>query len=164
MEHDFFGRSSGKFPGRSYRTFQKVVLERPKKAVPNVFHFFKTIFNLFLIPVSRVGRGGGGGEWYTSIPEKNSPKYPIAEIQRKWYTEYPYLSCNIPYTRFKKPLYTAYPKTLADPEFQAFATVLREMELICTNGKHDSERKFASPESCLPFALIVNRPVCRWKW
>ena len=60
MEHDFFGRSSGKFPGRSYRTFQKVVLERPKKAVPNVFHFFKTIFNLFLIPVSRVGRGGGG--------------------------------------------------------------------------------------------------------
>ena len=61
MEHDFFGRSSGKFPGRSNRTFQKVVLERPKKAVPNVFHFFKTIFNLFLILVSRVGQGGGGG-------------------------------------------------------------------------------------------------------
>ena len=60
MEHDFFGRSSGKFPGRSNRTFQKVVLERPKKAVPNVFHFFKTIFNLFLIPVSRVGQQGGG--------------------------------------------------------------------------------------------------------
>ena len=79
------------------------------------------------------GRPGGGREWYTSIPEKNSPKYPqntqnsskytqnytqvyfIPEIQRKWYTEYPYLSCNIPYTRFKKPLYTVYPKTLADP-------------------------------------------------
>ena len=41
--------------------------------------------------------------------------YFIPEIQRKWYTEYPYLSCNIPYTRFKKPLYTVYPKTLADP-------------------------------------------------
>ena len=41
--------------------------------------------------------------------------YFIPEIQRKWYTEYLYLSCNIPYTRFKKPLYTVYPKTLADP-------------------------------------------------
>ena len=37
--------------------------------------------------------------------------YFIPEIQRKWYTEYPYLSCNIPYTRFKKPLYIVYPKT-----------------------------------------------------
>ena len=43
--------------------------------------------------------------------------YFIPEIQRKSYTEYPYLSCNIPYTRFKKPLYTVYPKTLADPAF-----------------------------------------------
>ena len=42
--------------------------------------------------------------------------YFIPEIQRKWYTEYPYLSCNIPYTRFKKPLYTVYPKTLAGPK------------------------------------------------
>ena len=74
MEHDFFGRSSGKFPGRSNRTFQKVVLERPKKAVPNVFHFFKTIFNLFLIPVSRVGQRGGSG--IPVYPKKNSPKYP----------------------------------------------------------------------------------------
>ena len=41
--------------------------------------------------------------------------YFILEIQRKWYTEYPYLSCNIPYTRFKKPQYTLYAKTLADP-------------------------------------------------
>ena len=24
----------------------------------------------------RVGQGWGGGKWYTSIPEKNSPKYP----------------------------------------------------------------------------------------
>ena len=30
---------------------------------------------------------------------------------------YPYLRCNIPYTRFKKPLYTVYPKILADPDF-----------------------------------------------
>ena len=41
--------------------------------------------------------------------------YFIPEIQRKWYTEYPYLCCNIPYTQFKKPPYTVYPKTLADP-------------------------------------------------
>ena len=79
MEHDFFGRSSGKFPGRSNRTFQKVVLERPKKAVPNVFHFFKTIFNLFLIPVSRVGQGGVMVYQYTrkkfaKIPQIQGPK------------------------------------------------------------------------------------------
>ena len=63
---------------------------------------------------------------FAKIPQntQNSSKYTqayfqvyfIPEIQRKWYTEYPYLSCNIPYTRFKKPLYTVYPKTLADPE------------------------------------------------
>ena len=34
--------------------------------------------------------------------------YFTPEIQRKWYTAYPYLSCNIPYTRFKKPLYIPY--------------------------------------------------------
>ena len=68
-------------------------------------------------------RGGGGGvvvyqytrKKFAKIPEntQNSSKYTqnytqvyfIPEIQRKWYTEYPYLSCNIPYTRFKKPLY-----------------------------------------------------------
>ena len=76
----------------------------------------------------RVGQwwGGSGIPVY---PKKirqntqNSSKYTqnytqvyfIPEIQRKWYTEYLYLSCNIPYTRFKKPLYTVYPKTLADP-------------------------------------------------
>ena len=63
---------------------------------------------------------------FAKIPQntQNSSKYTqnytqvyfIPEIQRKWFTEYPYLSCNIPYTRFKKPLYTVYPKTLADPE------------------------------------------------
>ena len=45
--------------------------------------------------------------------------YFIPEIQRKWYTEYPYLSYNIPYSRFKKPLYTVYPKTLADPDLDS---------------------------------------------
>ena len=64
---------------------------------------------------------------FAKLPQntQNSSKYTqnytqvyfIPEIQRKWYTEYPYLSCNIPYTRFKKPLYTVYPKTLADPDF-----------------------------------------------
>ena len=77
----------------------------------------------------RVGQGGSGIPVYpkkvAKIPKntQNSSKYTqnytqvyfIPEIQRKWYTEYPYLSCNIPYTRFKKPLYTVYPKTLADP-------------------------------------------------
>ena len=62
---------------------------------------------------------------FAKIPQntQNSFKYTqnytqayfIPEIQRKWYTEYPYLSCNIPYTQFTKPLYTVYPKTLADP-------------------------------------------------
>ena len=78
-------------------------------------------------------KGGGGVVVYqytrkkcAKIPKntQNSSKYTqnyiqvyfIPEIQRKWYTEYPYLSCNMPYTRFKKPLYTVYPKTLADPD------------------------------------------------
>ena len=80
--------------------------------------------------------GGGGGvdglvvyqytrKKFAKIPKntQNSSKYTqnytqvysIPEIQRKWYTEYPYLSSNIPYTPFK-PLYTVYPKTLADPD------------------------------------------------
>ena len=81
-------------------------------------------------PRFRVGQGGGSG--IPVYPKKirqpkntqNSSKYTqnytqvyfIPEIQRKWYTEYPYLSCNIPYARFKKPLYTVYPKTQADSE------------------------------------------------
>ena len=56
---------------------------------------------------------------FAKIPKntQNSSKYTqnytqeyfIPEIQRKWYTEYPYLSW------FQKPLFTVYPKTLADP-------------------------------------------------
>ena len=54
---------------------------------------------------------------FAKIPKINgSIVYCIPEIRRKRYTEYPYLSCNIPYNRFKKPLYTVYPKPLADPE------------------------------------------------
>ena len=53
---------------------------------------------------------------YPNIPKINgSIVYCIPEIQRKCYTEYQYWSCNITYTGFKKPLYTIYPKTLADP-------------------------------------------------
>ena len=94
----------------------------------------------------RVGQegGGGGGSGIPVYPRKNSHKIPqntqksskytqnytqvyfIPEIQRKWYTEYPYLiSCNIPYTRFKKPLYTLYPKTLADPDSRELSTDLQ---------------------------------------
>ena len=58
-----------------------------------------------------------------NIPKNNrSFEYFIPEIQRKWYTEYPYLSCNIPYTRFKTPLNTEYPKTLADPDYKTITT------------------------------------------
>ena len=40
----------------------------------------KICFNRHIITI-RVGQEGGGGggggvQWYTSIPEKNSPKYP----------------------------------------------------------------------------------------
>ena len=98
-------------------------------------HFFFTslIFTLVDASISQ-GRPAGGGVGGSCIPvylkkirqnTQNSSKYTqnytqvyfIPEIQRKWYTEYPYLSCNIPYIRFKKPLYTLYPKTLADPDF-----------------------------------------------
>ena len=85
-------------------------------------------------PHNQGQQGGGGGELvvyqytrnkFSKMPQntQNASKYTqnytqvyfIPEIQRKWYTEYPYLSCNKPYTRFKKPLYTVYRKTLADP-------------------------------------------------
>ena len=34
------------------------------------------------------------------------------------------------------------------------------LPVVCTNGNHDSETKFASPEFCLPFAQTIDRPVC----
>ena len=90
------------------------------------------VYNLILLSPLSLGRPGGvvvyqyNRKKFAKIPKntQNSSKYTqncsqvyfILEIQRKWYTEYPYLSCNIPYTRFKKPLYTIYPKTLADPD------------------------------------------------
>ena len=89
------------------------------------FFFTSLIFTLVDASISQ-GRpaGGGGGSGIPVYPKKirqntqNSSKYTqnytqvyfMPEIQRKWHTEYPYLSCNIPYTRFKKPLYTVYPK------------------------------------------------------
>ena len=74
----------------------------------------------------RVGQGGVVVYQYAEKIRQNTQKYPkFIQIYPKlypgvlytwkWYTEYPYLSCNIPYTRLKKPLYTVYPKTLADP-------------------------------------------------
>ena len=33
------------------------------------------------------------------------------------------------------------------------------VQLICANGKHDSEPKFTSPEFCVPFALAEERLV-----
>ena len=91
-------------------------------------HSLKIYYFTFSL-LSSGSAGGGGGSGIPVYPKQirqntlNSSKYTqnytqvyfIHEIQRKWYTEYPYLSCNIPYTRFKKPLYTVYPKTLADP-------------------------------------------------
>ena len=63
---------------------------------------------------------GSGIPVYPKKIRQNTQKYPKLYpgilYTWKWYTEYPYLSCNIPYTRFKKPLYTVYPKTLADPD------------------------------------------------
>ena len=98
-----------------------------------VGYVFEWRFSAGMIFTIFQGRPGGIAEYqytrkkFVKIPKntQNSSKYTqnytqvyfIPEIQRKWYTEYPYLSCNIPYTRFKKPLYTVYLKTLADPDF-----------------------------------------------
>ena len=75
------------------------------------------------VKIIRIFQGRPGGvvvyqytrKQFAKIPKntQNSSKYTqnytqvyfIPEIQRKWYTEYPYLSCNIPYIRFKKPVY-----------------------------------------------------------
>ena len=103
----------------------------------------------FIISMQLPGSaGGGGGEGGSGIPvypkkirqnTQNSSKYTqnytqvysIPEIQRKWYTEYPYLTCNIPYTRFKKPLYTVYPKTQADPELPAYSKIFCKSFSLC---------------------------------
>ena len=61
--------------------------------------------------------------------QKYTQVYFIPESQRKLYTEYPYLSCNIPYTRFKKPLYTVYPKTLADPDASSCISRSQSIEI-----------------------------------
>ena len=109
--------------------------------------------------------GGGGGSGIPVYLKKirqntqNSSKYTqnytqvylIPEIQRKWYTEYPYLSCNIPYTRFKKPLYTVYPKTLADPK-DSYQSLLKywslffispETNMFVSFTKRKKHRKFS---------------------
>ena len=92
---------------------------------------------------SGLARGGSGIPVYrkkfAKIPQniQNSSKYTqnytqvyfIHAIQRKWYTDYPYLSCNIPYTRLKKPLNTVYPKTLADPVYCYTSTLSQSLTL-----------------------------------
>ena len=78
------------------------------------------------------GEGGSGIPVYSKKIHQNTQKYPkFIQIYPKLYPgilytwnskkviyRIPVLSCNIPYTRFKKPLYTLYPKTLADPDFK----------------------------------------------
>ena len=79
--------------------------------------------------------GGSGIPVYPKKIRQNTQNYTqvyfIPEIQRKCYTEYPYLSCNVPYTRFKKPLYTVYPKTVADPDdWSDFTGVAFSVEVL----------------------------------
>ena len=53
-----------------------------------------------IFETTRVGQGwGGGGGWGLVV---------VYQYTRKKFAK--------PYTRFKKPLYTVHPKTLADPE------------------------------------------------
>ena len=78
-----------------------------------------------VVELSGSARGGGGGSGIPVYPKKfakipqntqNSSKYTQNKFKENdRYTEYLYF-CNIPYTRFKKPLNTVYPKTLADPK------------------------------------------------
>ena len=89
----------------------------PFFAAPVSWNRFECIIKVY----TKQGRPGGILEnQYTRKKFKYTQNYTqihfIPEIQRRRYTEYPYLSCNIPYTRLKKPLYTVYPKTLADPD------------------------------------------------
>ena len=54
----------------------------------------------------------------------------IPEIQRKWYTEYPYLSFNIPYTRFKKAPVYRIPKNPGRPWNTVSMTLSRNQRLL----------------------------------
>ena len=109
---------------------------------------------------------------FAKIPKntQNSSKYTqnytqvyfIPEIQRKWYTEYPYLSCNIPYTRFKKPLYTVYPKTLADPDrcFWKISSVHSFVSLTvkCKKNHRKTLGHYAKLTSQKPVDLTGSKP------
>ena len=53
-----------------------------------------------IFEITRVGRGGGGGGG-------GGGGVVVYQYTRKKFAK--------PYTRFKKPLYTVHPKTLADP-------------------------------------------------
>ena len=77
---------------------------------------FAQIFVIYQYTRKKVAKTPKNTQNSSKYTQNYTQVYFIPEIQRKWYTEYPYLSCNIPYTRFKKPLYTVYPKTLADPD------------------------------------------------
>ena len=110
---------------------------------------------------------------YQYTRKKNRQIYPklypwvyfIPEIQRKWYTEYPYLSCYMPYTRFKKSLYTVYPKTLADParwirqNFLWLRKLLsfwtrRDWIILCVSGKLPT---YSSPKPTLTITKCLLR-------
>ena len=67
------------------------------EAFLTVFYFMSTTFHdLWRVNTDWTGSaGGGGGEWYTSIPEKNSPKYP----------KIPKIHPNIPRYIFRYTLY-----------------------------------------------------------
>ena len=119
------------------------------------------------------GEGGSGIPVYPKNIRQNTQNsskytqnytqvYLIPEIQRKWYTEYPYLSCNIPYTRFKKPLYTVYPKTLADPDrcFWKISSVhsFASLTVKCKKNHRKTLGHYAKLTSQKPVDLTGSKP------
>ena len=89
MGHDFLGRSSGKFPGRSNETFEKVVLERPKKLSQTCSISSKPSLIIFEISYKPSRPFFGKLNWFVqkvnAIPEGNLPVPNFAyHLPKSW--------------------------------------------------------------------------------
>lgn len=116
----------------------------------------------------RGGRGGKGGllvylytrkkkylkflPIYPKLPEALYTVKPKLVIYtwnlEKWFTQYPSSSWNIPYTQFKKPLYSAYPKSPGLP------WILRAMLTFTHDNMHIPRVYYATGRADI---LVVNR-------
>ena len=126
---------------------------------------FYPVLTIFTSPTGRVGQVG---QWYTSIPEKNSPKYPkipkihpnIPKIIPRYTLDLKFKESDIPNTRFKKPLYTVYPKTLPTTVLEtrpAFYVVFRARCCLKTKQTKQTGRRITTARSTFSLSVFQSQ-------